>query len=116
LEEALLHSTIDPIGKAVPAMAKSIYYQLGRSTMENSIEEVLSRYICQDLLKQKDKVLTGQDALLSSGLIDSFHVVDLALFVEDTFGVILEDTELNKETFNTLSDLVQLIQQRQAGL
>jgi len=81
--------------------------------MENSMENILSRYICQDLLNQKEKTLTGQDPLLSSGLIDSFHVVDLALFVEDTFGVILEDTELNTETFDTLSELVELIKQRQ---
>jgi acyl carrier protein len=80
--------------------------------MENSMQDVLSRYICQELLRQKDKTLNGQDALLSSGLIDSFHVVDLALFVEDTFGVILDDTELNTGTFDTLSDLVQLIEQR----
>jgi acyl carrier protein len=80
--------------------------------MENTIQNDLTRYICEELLRQKDKTLNGQDALLSSGLIDSFHVVDLALFVEDTFGVILDDTELNTDTFDTLADLVQLIEQR----
>jgi acyl carrier protein len=51
--------------------------------------------------------------LISSGLIDSFHLVDLALYVEDTFGVHIDDTELNADTFDTLNQLATIIQQRQ---
>ena len=51
--------------------------------------------------------------VISSGLIDSFHLVDLALFVEDRFGVRIDDTELNADTFDTLEQLVELIHQRQ---
>jgi len=40
--------------------------------------------------------------------------MDLALFVEDTFGVRIEDTELNADTFDNLKALVELIQSRQA--
>jgi acyl carrier protein len=39
--------------------------------------------------------------------------MDLALFVEDTFGVRIEDTELNAETFDTLDQLSSLIVTRQ---
>ena len=46
------------------------------------------------------------------GLIDSFSLMDLALFVEDTFGVRIEDTELNAETFDTLTQLSALIDSR----
>jgi acyl carrier protein len=52
--------------------------------------------------------------LISSGLIDSFSLVDLALFVEDTFGVHLDDAELNAETFDTLAQLAALVESRQA--
>jgi len=51
--------------------------------------------------------------LISSGLIDSFSLVDLALFVEMTFDVRIEDTELNVDTFDTLYDLCEIIRQRQ---
>jgi acyl carrier protein len=50
--------------------------------------------------------------LISSGLIDSFHLVDLSLFIEDTFGVHIDDTELNADTFDTLAELEALIRQR----
>jgi len=45
-------------------------------------------------------------------LIDSFSLMDLALFVEDTFGVRIEDTELNADTFDNLDQLTTLIESR----
>ena len=39
--------------------------------------------------------------------------MDLALFVEDTFGVRIEDTELNAQTFDSLTQLAALIESRQ---
>jgi acyl carrier protein len=38
--------------------------------------------------------------------------VDLSLFVEDTWNVIIDDTELNAETFDTLEQLAALIAER----
>jgi acyl carrier protein len=52
--------------------------------------------------------------LISSGLIDSFHLVDLALFVEETFQVRLDDTELNAQTFDTPARLAEIIRARRA--
>jgi acyl carrier protein len=72
----------------------------------------LSRYISANILKQPNRILRGDEPLLSSGLIDSFNLVDLALYVEDTFNVPIDDTELNAATFDTLDQLVGLIQSR----
>ena len=74
--------------------------------------EQLSHYIATEILKQPDRVIRPDEALISSGLVDSFSLMDLALFVEDTFGVRIEDTELNAETFDSLQALVALIQSR----
>jgi acyl carrier protein len=38
--------------------------------------------------------------------------MDLALYVEDTFGVRIEDTELNADTFDNLTQLTALIDSR----
>ena len=56
--------------------------------------EQLSQYIATEILKQPDRTIGLDEALISSGLIDSFSLMDLALFVEDTFGGRIEDTEL----------------------
>jgi acyl carrier protein len=72
----------------------------------------LTTYIAQKILKQPGRNIGAEAALISSGLIDSFSLVDLALFVEDTYGVHLDDTELNSQTFDSLDQLVALIESR----
>jgi len=75
--------------------------------------EQLSKFIATEILKQPNRVIQSNEALISSGLIDSFSLMDLALFVEDTFGVRIEDTELNADTFDSLQALTEFIQSRQ---
>jgi acyl carrier protein len=73
----------------------------------------LAEYLAKDILKQPSRIIQADEALLSSGLIDSFHLVDLALYVEDNFGVHIDDSELNASTFDSLDQLAGLIQSRQ---
>lgn len=73
----------------------------------------LTEYIAAEILRQPSRAIKPDEPLLTSGLIDSFHLVDLALFVEDNFGVHIDDSELNASTFDTLDGLVALIQSRQ---
>lgn len=72
----------------------------------------LATFLAEKILKQPNRKITADEALLSSGLIDSFSLMDVALFVEDTFGVRIEDTELNADTFDSLTQLATLIDSR----
>jgi len=72
----------------------------------------LGQYIAATILKQPKRVLADDEPLISSGLIDSFSLVDLALFVEQTFGVRIDDSELNAETFDSLAQLAAIIEAR----
>jgi acyl carrier protein len=82
--------------------------------MANEITEALGQYVATHILKQPNRALKADEALISSGLIDSFSLVDLGLFVEERFGVRLDDSELNAGTFDSLAQLADLIAQRQA--
>jgi acyl carrier protein len=73
----------------------------------------LAQYVAKDILKQPNRKIAPDAPVISSGLIDSFHLVDLALFVEEKYGARIDDSELNAETFDTLAQLADLIQQRQ---
>lgn len=80
--------------------------------MTTEIITPIAKFIAEKILKQPSKVIAADEALISSGLIDSFSLMDLALFIEDTFGVHVEDTELNAETFDNLQQLAALIVSR----
>ena len=80
------------------------------------MEEIVTKLAAQiaaEILKQPKRVIKPDEALISSGLIDSFSLMDLSLLVENNFGVRIEDTELNAETFDSLQQLAALIQSRQ---
>ncbi len=77
--------------------------------MKEKVIAQLNGYITTEILKQPDKILAADELLISGGFIDSFSLVDLTLFVEQTWHVRIEDTELNADTFDTLNELADLI-------
>lgn len=80
--------------------------------MTDTIISNIEKYISTQILKQPTRQISADEPLISSGLIDSFSLMDLALYVEDTFGVRIEDTELNANTFDNLNQLTALITSR----
>jgi acyl carrier protein len=88
------------------------YGRLKKENMTAEIIQILSNYIANQILKQPKRVLKPDDPLLSSGLVDSFSLVDLSLFIEKQFKVYIDNTELNPQTFDTLEQLAGLVQSR----
>ncbi len=80
--------------------------------MKDEIIVKLNEYITNQILKRPDKTLNPNEPLISGGLVDSFSLVDLSLFVEQTWKVRLDDTELNAQTFDTLDQLAEQIEKR----
>ena len=94
---------------------KGLCYTVKRGIeVSSEIAQTLAEYIAAQILKQPNRKVTEAEPLISGGLIDSFHLVDLALFVEDRFGVRIDDSELNADTFDTLAQLADLIRQRRS--
>lgn len=80
--------------------------------MTEEIKTKIGKYIAAELLKAPDREIGYDEPLISGGMVDSFSLVDLALFIEENFNVRVDDTELNAETFDTLNQLADLIQSR----
>ena len=80
--------------------------------MTDDLIPTLAEFIANTILKQPARRILPAEKLLSTGLVDSFSLVDLALFIEESFGVVIDNTELNADTFDTLEQLGELIQSR----
>lgn len=78
------------------------------------MKETLANYIATEFLHDPEREIAPDEPLISSGLVDSFNLVDLALFVEDTYGVRLDDAELAASVFDNLNQLADLIASRQS--
>jgi acyl carrier protein len=76
------------------------------------MKQELAKFIAEGIVNQPKRVIGKNDPLISSGLIPSFNLVDLSIFVEDKYGVRIDDTELNQDTFDTINQLTALIESR----
>lgn len=72
----------------------------------------LREYLTRDILHDPAYPLRDDEALISSGLIDSFSLVDIALWVEQTYGLHIDNTELTADNFDTVDKLAAYIEER----
>jgi acyl carrier protein len=73
----------------------------------------LRTYLLNEIIRDPSYPLDDDEALLSSGLVDSFSLVDLALWVEGKTGFRIEDNRLNADTFDTFNALIAFIEANQ---
>ena len=76
------------------------------------MDDDLRKFIINELMRDPDYDLKNDEALISGGLIDSFSLVELQLFVEQQFGVHIEDTELTTDNVDNINDIIRLIEAR----
>jgi acyl carrier protein len=80
--------------------------------MSTDMKQALAAFIAAEILKQPGRQINPDESLISSGLVDSFSLVDLALFIQDTYQVRIDDTELNADTFDNINQLSALVNSR----
>ena len=77
------------------------------------MREDLRKFITSELMRDPDYNLKDDEPLISGGLIDSFSLVELQLFIEQLFGIHIDDTELTADAIDSVNDLAALIEKRQ---
>jgi acyl carrier protein len=76
------------------------------------MRDELRTFITTELMRDPGYQLRDDEALISGGLIDSFSLVELQLFIEQQFGVFIDDTELTADAIDNLNDIIALIEAR----
>lgn len=76
------------------------------------MRDELRTFITKDLMRDPSYNLGDDEPLISGGLIDSFALVELQLFIEQQFGVHIDDTELTTDAIDDINDIVALIEAR----
>ena len=80
------------------------------SITSKEIEKDLVRYLKNGnpiLDKMKDVPLN--DSLVELGYIDSFGVIDLVTYLENKWKVQIENAEITKEKFGSISKMINLV-------
>ncbi|MBI3545853.1 MAG: acyl carrier protein [Gammaproteobacteria bacterium] len=81
-----------------------------------SIEKKVREYIAENLLFSSDPVtLASDDSLLDKGIIDSTGVLEMIFFLEQEFGIKVDDKELIPENLDSLANIARFVQKKQSG-
>jgi len=69
----------------------------------------------EDFLKEKIEELTfesvdSNESLIESGVLDSITVVDLAVFIENEYGVSIPFNEIKPEHFETIETIKSYVE------
>jgi acyl carrier protein len=76
----------------------------------SDIKTNISTYVIEYLVKESGIVLEDDTSFLEKGIIDSTGVMELVAFLEETFGIRVEDDEIVPEIFDSISRLVNYVQ------
>lgn len=80
----------------------------------NSVEELLRKYIADNILFSGSGYPYPDDtSFLENGIVDSMNVLELVMFVEQKFGVKVEDAEIVPDNFDSIARLAAFVRRKQ---
>jgi acyl carrier protein len=76
-------------------------------------QEQIRRYIPENFLFTNDETnLNNTDPFLEASIVDSTGILELLMFVEETFGFEVKDEELLPDNFDSVERLALYVQSK----
>ena len=66
------------------------------------------------MVSDGDVSLSWDDSLIASGIVDSLGILRLVAFIEENFSVVVDDTEVVPENFETINAMSSLVQRKRS--
>ena len=77
------------------------------------IQTQIKDYIARNLLFSDDGFGYSDDAsFLEEGIVDSVGIMELVMFLEETFGISVDDEDLTPDNFDSVNKLANYIKQK----
>lgn len=71
----------------------------------DEMKEKLRQYITKELMRDNSYELGDDEEMITAGLIDSFSLAELAVYIEGEFNVFIPDPDLTVDKMNTLNQV-----------
>jgi acyl carrier protein len=81
-----------------------------------SVRQDVGDFISSELLLGRQAgALAPDDDLLAKGLVDSHGVMELVGFIEERYGIAVQDEDLTPENFQSLVRIEEYVESRRNG-
>ena len=81
---------------------------------ENEIKTRLREFVAKNFYLPDPKALTDQTSFLDQGIIDSTGVLEVIGFLEDTFGITIEDDEMLPDNLDSIERISAFVTRKKA--
>ncbi len=61
-----------------------------------------------------NREVSDEEPLIENGVLTSLQTVELVMFMEDNFGIVVEDDELNEENFASVRSIAEFVESKSA--
>jgi acyl carrier protein len=78
----------------------------------SDIKDKITTFVLDYFVKESGLVLQEDTSFLEEAIIDSLGVLELVAFVEETFGIRIEDEEIIPDNFDSINKLVTFVQSK----
>jgi len=78
---------------------------------ESMIRATLRSFITRDLIRDAGYPLADDEGIITGGMMHSFALAELGVFVEQQFGVYIPDPDLTVGKMNSLNQIVERVLQ-----
>lgn len=78
---------------------------------EATVREKLRKYIAEELIRDPKYKIADDEHIISDGLMDSFSLAELAVYIEKEFEVYIPDPDLTVAKMDTLNQMVTRVLQ-----
>lgn len=75
----------------------------------------IRQFIIENFLFEEDNNLKKDTSLLENGIIDSTGVLELVMFIEETYGISVDDDEIVPENLDSIANVVQYLERKMGG-
>lgn len=76
---------------------------------DRTYSEQIRNFLISNFYVSDVKALVNDTSLLDQGIVDSTGVLEIIGFIEETFGIIVEDSELLPENLDSIQGIEQYI-------
>lgn len=80
--------------------------------MERDLERTVRQFIIENFIFEDDGSLTAETPFLENGIVDSTGVLELITFVEETYGIKVEDHEIVPENLDSIGNIASFVERR----
>jgi acyl carrier protein len=78
--------------------------------------DIIREYVCKTLLQRNGSAFNEDALLIEDGYLTSLEAVDLAVFLEERFGVEVDPEDVNEEDFRSLRSVAAMVERKRSAL